>query len=177
MMTIIKLVKKAQKGDQKAFLKLFQEFEKDIYRTAYVYVKKQEDALDVVQETAYRAFKSIENLREPKYFKTWLIKITITCSIDLLRQRKRVVYLEPEITEQTQGEVDKDIPLSVTLKDLLDLLDEPEKGIIILRFYHGYTIREVAEFVELPLGTVKTILYRALNKLRQHVKEDHFYEQ
>lgn len=77
-------MKKAQKGNDEAFLKLFQEYEKDIYRTAFVYVKNQEDALDIVQETAYRSFKSIKDLKEPKYFKTWLIRIAISCAIDIL---------------------------------------------------------------------------------------------
>ena len=74
---INRLVKKAQKGDDRAFIKLFQRYEADIYRMAYVYVKNESDALDVVQEVAYRAFKKIETLKDPDYFKTWLIKITI----------------------------------------------------------------------------------------------------
>ncbi|WP_319005818.1 hypothetical protein [Metabacillus niabensis] len=52
----IRLVKKAQNGDDKAFLKLFQKLQEDIYRTAYVYVKNKDDALDVVQEVAYQSF-------------------------------------------------------------------------------------------------------------------------
>ena len=77
---MLNLIKKAQKGNDKAFLTLFQQYEQDIYRTAFVYVKNQSDALDVVQETAYRSFKSIKDLKEPKYFKTWLIRIAISCA-------------------------------------------------------------------------------------------------
>ena len=87
------LIKKAQKGNDKAFLTLFQEYEQDIYRMAYIYVKNQNDALDVVQETAYRSFKSIGTLKEPRYFKTWLMRIAISCSLDILRKRKNVVPL------------------------------------------------------------------------------------
>ena len=95
----------------------------------------------------------------------------------MLRQRKKVVHLAPEVHEKLQSEELEDIPLSVTLQELINLLDEQEKSVVILRFYHGYTFKEVGEILDLPLGTVKTILYRSLNKLRQHVKEDHFYEQ
>lgn len=84
------MIEKARKGNDNAFLKLFQEYESVIYRTAFMYVKNQNDALDVVQETAYRSFKSIKNLNESKYFKTWLIKIAISCALDMLRKQKKL---------------------------------------------------------------------------------------
>jgi len=173
---IIQLVKEAQKGNDTAFIKLFQEFEEDIYRTAFIYVKNQEDALDVVQETAYRSFKSIKNLKEPKYLKTWIVKIAISCSIDLLRKKKNVIELKPEIEKIISNDVEKDIPLSITLEDLIDLLNENEKKIIILRYYFDFTIKEVAETLKIPLGTAKTILYRGLSKLRKNLIGDELYE-
>ncbi len=63
---MIRLVHKAQKGNEKAFLKLFQQYEEDIYRMAFVYVKNESDALDVVQEVAYRSFKKINTLKNPE---------------------------------------------------------------------------------------------------------------
>ncbi|MGE7591093.1 RNA polymerase sigma factor [Peribacillus sp. NPDC101480] len=169
-MIIIKLVKKAQKGDDTAFLKLFQQYEEDIYRMAYVYVKNESDALDVVQEVAYRSFKKIETLKNPEYFKTWLIKIAITCSIDLVRKNKNVVQLKPEYDECISFE-DEDIPLSITLQELLDQLNEDEKSIVILKFYEGYSFKEIADLLNMPIGSAKSVLYRALGKLRKQFKE------
>ncbi|MCU6603354.1 sigma-70 family RNA polymerase sigma factor [Peribacillus frigoritolerans] len=169
-MIIIKLVKKAQKGDDKAFIKLFQQYEEDIYRMAYVYVKNESDALDVVQEVAYRSFKKIETLKNPEYFKTWLIKIAITCSIDLVRKNKNVVQLKPEYDECISFE-DGDIPLSITLQELLDQLNEDEKSIVILKFYEGYSFKEIADLLNMPIGSAKSVLYRALGKLRKQFKE------
>ncbi|KRF58280.1 RNA polymerase [Bacillus sp. Soil768D1] len=169
-MIIIKLVIKAQKGDDKAFLKLFQQYEEDIYRMAYVYVKNESDALDVVQEVAYRSFKKIETLKNPEYFKTWLIKIAITCSIDLVRKNKNVVQLKPEYDECISFE-DEDIPLSITLQELLDQLNEDEKSIVILKFYEGYSFKEIADLLNMPIGSAKSVLYRALGKLRKQFKE------
>lgn len=77
-------MKKAQKGNDEAFLTLFQQYEVEIYRVAYVYVKNKEDALDVVQEVAYQSFKKIDTLNNPEYFKTWLMKITMNCAINLI---------------------------------------------------------------------------------------------
>lgn len=126
--------------------------------------------MDVVQEVAYRSFKRIETLKNPEYFKTWLIKITITCSIDLIRKNKKVIQLKPEY-EEFIGSVDEDVSLSITLQELLEQLNENEKSIIILKFYQGYSFKEIADLLNMPLGTAKSVLYRALHKLRKNFKE------
>lgn len=162
---IIRIVKKAQKGNDRAFLKLFQQYEEDIYRMAYVYVKNKEDALDVVQEVAYQSFKRIGTLKKAEYFKTWLMKIAINCAINLVKKNKKVVQLKPEFEEFIASD-DEDILLNISLKDLIDGLKDDEKSVVLLRFYHNYTFKEVAEVLDMPLGTAKSILYRALAKLR-----------
>ncbi|WP_174734964.1 sigma-70 family RNA polymerase sigma factor [Mesobacillus harenae] len=172
---MIRLVQKAQNGNDKAFLKLFQKYEVDIYRMAYVYVKNESDALDVVQEVAYKAFKKIDTLKNPDFFKSWLLRIAITCSIDVIRKNKQVVHLKPEYNEMI-GLEDDDIPLSITLQELLEQLNEHERSIVMLKFYEGYSFKEIAELVNMPLGSVKSVLYRALAKLRKECKEADFYE-
>jgi RNA polymerase sigma-70 factor, ECF subfamily len=136
---------------------------------AFTYVKNQNDALDVVQETAYRSFKKIDTLKNPEYFKTWLIKIAINCAIELVRKNKKVIELKPQY-EEFVGFEDEDVSLSVTLQDLLDQLNEDEKSIIILRFYQEYSLKEISDLLNMPLGTTKSLLYRGLIKLRKKLK-------
>ncbi|QHW32052.1 sigma-70 family RNA polymerase sigma factor [Paenibacillus rhizovicinus] len=172
-MTIIERVKRARQGDETAFLELFQQYEADIYRTAYAYVGNPEDALDIVQETAYRSFKSIGGLKEPKYFKTWLIKIAMGCAVDLFRKRKQEAAWRPEYGEAlTIGDENDDLPLSLSLRTWIEALDADEKHVILLRYYYDYTIREMAEIMDIPLGTGKTLLYRALRKLRMRAEAE-----
>jgi len=120
-MDIVHLVEKAQQGSETAYLELFQKHEEMIYRMAFVYVRNQEDALDIVQETAYRSFKSIKSLRQPKHFVTWLTKIAINCSVNLLKQRRKIVQFYPNKLNAFYTE-NEDIHLSLTLDDLLDNL-------------------------------------------------------
>jgi len=171
-----KLIKKAQNGNDRAFLTLFQTYEQDVYRMAFVYVKNQNDALDVVQETAYRSFKTIQNLTDTDYFKTWLIRIAINCSIDLLRKRKNVIQLDTAMIEDFPSAMKDQIDLKVTLNELMEELTEIEKSVVLLRFYQGLTFEETAEVLDIPLGTSKTILYRSLKKLRKNLKGADFYE-
>lgn len=171
------LVKKAQKGDDVAFYALFHQYEQDIYRMAFVYVKNQNDALDVVQETAYRSFKAIKTLKDPSLFKTWLIRIAVNCSLDVLRKRKAVVRLLPKVEENISGNLnEEDVSLEITVRDLIEQLNEDEKGVVLLRFFEDLSFKEIAETLEIPLGTAKTILYRALDKLRKNWKGADIYE-
>ncbi|WP_148357383.1 sigma-70 family RNA polymerase sigma factor [Peribacillus simplex] len=172
-MKIERLVRKAQKGDKNAFEKLFQNYKEEIYRTAFIYMRTQEDSLDIVQEVAYKAFKSIKFLKEPKYFKTWLIKIVITCSIDMLRQHNKIFSIKPEHMELITIGKEEDIALSLYLQTLIEEISETEKSVILLKYFHDYTLNEIAITLDMPLGTIKTTLYRALEKLRKRLnKED-----
>lgn len=85
-------------------MKLIEEYQDDIYRTALFYTKDQDDALDIVQEAAFRSFSRIHTLKNPQFFKTWLMKITMHAATDLLRKKKKVVHLKPEYTEYIGAE-------------------------------------------------------------------------
>lgn len=143
---------------------------------AYVYVKNKEDALDVVQEVAYQSFKKIDTLQKPQYFKTWLIKIAINSAINIVNKNKKVIHLNPNY-ESVKGLEDENIPLTLSIQEMIDTLEEDEKSVILLRFYHDQTFKEISNLLDIPLGTAKSVLYRALDKLRKEYKEDDIYEQ
>jgi len=82
-MSIEKRVNKAKKGNEKAFQALIEIEKHKLYRIAYLYVKKEEDALDVVQETIYKAFISIKQLKDAAYFSTWITRILINTAINI----------------------------------------------------------------------------------------------
>ncbi|AMM95450.1 RNA polymerase [Peribacillus simplex] len=175
-MNIIASNHRNPEDNDKAFLGLFRQYEQDIYRMAYVYVKNKDDALDIVQETAYRSFLKFNTLNDLKFFKTWIIKITINCAIDLLRKKKKVVHLNIEEDEFISNSTE-DIPLSLTLQDLLEALNEDEKTVLLLKYYQGYTFGEISEILNIPLSTVKSVLYRALQNLSKKTRRVDMYEQ
>ncbi|MCL1694295.1 sigma-70 family RNA polymerase sigma factor [Lysinibacillus sp. BPa_S21] len=164
------LVQRAKEGDAEAFAQLFSQFEIDLYKMAYVYVGNEADALDVVQEVAYRSFKYIHSLQSVTYVKTWLMRIVINCASDLLKKRgqNRPFEAELEIGEESLEE----LPEKWALEDVMAKLTKEEKDVILLRFYHDYTLSQVAQVLQLKLGTTKTILYRALKKLKQALEQE-----
>lgn len=171
-------VKKAQRGDEDAYIQLFKKHEAQLYRTAYLYVRNEEDALDIVQETAYRSFKALKSLKNPALFQTWLVRICITCSLDLLRKNKNIVYMEDfeEIEkaaflqgvgmQQSQGIQGEN---RVDIMDMLSCLEPEEKSIVLLKYYYDYTFETIGEMLKIPVGTAKTKVYGAMRKLRIEV--------
>ncbi|WMX58713.1 sigma-70 family RNA polymerase sigma factor [Peribacillus sp. R9-11] len=176
MINIIESNYRNPEDNDKAFLGLFRQYEQDIYKMAYVYVKNKDDALDIVQETAYQSFLKFNTLNDLKLFKTWIIKITINCAIDLLRKKKKVILLNKEVVEFISNSTD-DIPLSLTLQDLLEELNEDEKTVLLLKYFQGYTFSEISEIINTPLSTVKSVLYRALQNLRKKTRRSDMYGQ
>ncbi|WP_232242869.1 sigma-70 family RNA polymerase sigma factor [Paenibacillus sp. GSMTC-2017] len=139
-----------------------------IYRIAYTYVRNKDDALEIVQETVYRAIISIHKLREPQYFNTWLTKIAVNYALTFIRNAKKTVSIEGTsepsyVRERTEEYID--------LQQAVDSLDEKARTIIILRYFEDLSIKEVADIVDMPLSTVKSIIYRALEKLNLNLKE------
>lgn len=172
MKTNKELIKSAKRRNPDAYFQLFQQYEKQIYWTAYIQVKNEEDALDIVQETAYLSYKNINSLREESNFKSWLMRIAYHCTVDLLRKKNKVVHLHPEYEGAIPSEIDyeEDISLRLSLDQVMAYLNPMERTAITLRYYHGYKLKEISEIMDIPIGTVKTLLYRSLDQLKKKIE-------
>ncbi|HHY06745.1 MAG TPA: sigma-70 family RNA polymerase sigma factor [Clostridia bacterium] len=147
---------------------VIQEQEK-YYRLAYSYVKNADDALDIVQESIYKAVASIDSLKNPGYIKTWFYRIVVNTALDFLRQSKKVVIVEEEVLSGfSESKVDTYADLD--LQRAMEKLPLSYRSIIVLRFFEDLKIEEVAEVLDVNVNTVKTRLYKALEKLRLEIK-------
>lgn len=135
------------------------------YRLAYSYVKNKDDALDIVQESIYKAISSIESLKNPSYIKTWFYKIIVNTSLDFLRKRKRLILGDEEFLA-TYDSGTEDHYENIDLKKALDDLPDDYRSIVILRYFEDFKIKEVAEILGENVNTIKTRLYKSLDKLR-----------
>lgn len=135
------------------------------YRLAFSHVKNIDDALDIVQESIYKAFSSIDSLKEPSHIKTWFYRIIVNTALDFLRKRKRLIIVDDaNLAGYDSGRVDnyQDFDLQKALEDL----PEKYRSIIILRYFEDLKIEEVAEILNRNVNTVKSQLYKALETLR-----------
>jgi RNA polymerase sigma-70 factor, ECF subfamily len=154
------LVEKAINGNEQAFEALVKNESEKLYKTAFLYVRNKEDALDVLQETIYKAFVSIEQLKQPEFFYSWLTKILIRTAYDLLRKRKKIV-LDENIINNMSDETSKDIEDKIDIINAVSRLNKNYQTVIILFYYQDLTIHQIAETMGKPESTIKTYLRRA----------------
>ena len=162
-------VKQAQQGNEAAFLSLLNKEQDKIYRMIFAYVQNETDAIEVFQQVTIRAFEGIAQLREPLYFSTWLMRIAINQSITYVKKRDRERAVAPETLHLIEADY-KPIEEQLDLWQALQSLPNHYKTALLLQFYHDYTVPQIAEVVELPIGTVKTHIRRGLQMLRQQLK-------
>lgn len=164
-MEVESLVIAAQNGDDNAFFELISSIKEKMYHTAYCYLKNETDALEAVQETTCKAYVKLKNLKEPKYFNTWITRILINYCIDEIKRKKKLVYIEEE---KISGGKEQNTNF-IEILNLLDRMEPRYKKIIILKYIEDLTIHDIAEIMKCPEGTVKTWTSRALEQLRNLV--------
>ncbi|MGG5371674.1 TIGR02954 family RNA polymerase sigma-70 factor [Enterococcus sp. AZ196] len=131
--------------------------------TAYLYVHNKEDSLDIVQETSYQAFKSIKNLKNPQYFKTWMMRILMNTAVKF-KKNNSIVFVEEVANEGASISINKEEHLDLLFA--LNELKEDYRLVIILHYYHDLTVKSISEVLQIPEGTVKTNLFRGREKLK-----------
>lgn len=138
-----------------------------LYRTAYLYLGSESDALEAVDEAVYQALRALGKLREPAFFETWLTRIVLNECHRELRRRRRLVG-EESLPEGAGPDAYDALPL----KEAIRRLPEELRAVIILRFFAGYTQAETAAALDIPQGTAATRQRRALELLRLELGEE-----
>lgn len=155
--------------DQETFAARAEAVKARLYRTAYLYLGSEADALDAVDETVYQALRGLKRLRDPALFETWITRILINTCHNELRRRKRFYPNGEEALPDTAAPDDYD-PLP--LKEAVGRLPEELRAVIILRFFAGYSQAETAAALGIPQGTAATRQKRALALLRLELGEE-----
>jgi RNA polymerase sigma-70 factor, ECF subfamily len=186
------VVLRARAGQEAAYRELIRRYERPVFALLFRMVRDRELAEDLAQETFVKALNAIDSYRPEFKFSSWIFKIANNAAIDHLRRRELdTLSLDgsphaetPEAMQATALQIGarQESPLdTVEAKELGGAIEEaigalrPEyRSCILLRHVEGRAYEEIAEILNLPLGTVKTYIHRARNELRQslaHLKE------
>lgn len=139
------------------------------YRLAYSYVKNEQDALDVIQESIQKALLSLDQINDINTIKSWFYKIVVYTSLDLLRKRKKIIVTETTQLETTiKGKIDDYTDLD--LQQAIDELPHKYRIIIILRYFEDFKLEEIAAVLDENVNTIKTRLYKAHKMLRLKIE-------
>jgi RNA polymerase sigma-70 factor (ECF subfamily) len=175
------LVERAKTGNQKAYAELMQRYKDSIFFMVLKMVNNKDDAMDITVTTFAKAFENLEKYRPEFAFSTWLFRIATNGSIDFIRKKKLATTsidamggsgengddrifeiksdgLNPEETSIKKQQTEQ-------LKEIIDKLPARYKTLIILRYFDELSYEEIAERLDLPLGTVKAQLFRGRDLL------------
>ena len=171
----IKLIKESMKGNKESFGILIKNNKEYLYKMVFLYVKDEQDALEVIHETVYRAFLNIEKLKKAKFFNTWITRILINVSIDFLKKKgKNEMLDESTPIRKEKCEISTDEKLD--LYNAIDLLNDNYKTVIIMMYFNDMKIKDISKVMEIPENTVKTYLRRAKQALGEVLKEGYLNE-
>jgi len=159
------LVKKAQQQDAEAFIQLMEMHKESMYKIAHSYLKRDADIADAMQETILDCFEKIQTLKNPNYFKTWLIRILINNCNDIIRKESKVCLLEHYEGLEIEA-VAEDL---MEFRELLNSIDEKYRTILILYYVEGYKIREIAGLLDMNESTVNSRLRRSRMMLKKEL--------
>lgn len=168
MLTDVRDVQAAMAGDRQALERLLKGQYQQLYKTAFLYVKNEADALDIVQDSVIKIMTKINSLTQPDYFNTWAVRIVIHTSLDLIRRPSRQVSSD-QLIECHQ-------PSKLSAESRLDIhggiasLPEDLQEITILHYFHGCKVKEISLITDEPIGTTKYKLHRARGMLRQYLE-------
>ena len=156
----------AKKVDKVAFERLVRKHSVSLYRIARGILKCESDIEDATQETIIKAYKKLASLKSDLYFKTWLIKILVNECNYILRVNKKTVVLVETETASPDNQYE-----SLELFSVVQSLDPNLRIVTLLFYYEGLPQKDIAEVLELPVGTVSSRLSRSREKLRALITE------
>lgn len=172
-----RLIKKAKAGSLEAFEQLILQYEKRIYNYCYRMTNNQEDAEDLAQEVFIKVYKSLHSFKGSSQFSTWIYRIAYNTCVDKFRKEKMVLV---SLTQNDEEDKDMDLPSHEplpedqivsreqyqALRECISTLKPEYKTAVILRDIQNYTYEEIADILNIPLGTVKSHISRGRAALR-----------
>lgn len=164
------LIKQSQWGNDDAFEKLIDRYGGYLYKMAFLYVKNEQDAMDIYQETVLKAYLNITKLKDRKAFKTWITKILVNNVYTKNNQAKKVQ--ENHIKLDTKEFNHIDIEEKIDLYDAIDILEEKYRTPIILQYFYDLTTKQISEITNFNENTIKTNIRRGKKKIYEILKEE-----
>jgi len=174
------LIIEAQAGDVSAFHELVAMFDGKIMTLAYQLTQNKQDAEDLYQEAFIKAYKNISKFRFQSEFYTWMYRITINTFYNMKRKLSKYHFQEPgeeghqdpisHLTDHDQSSQNAQ-EIQSAVKNAAQKLPIKQRTAFMLKHMQNLKIREIANIMDIGEGTVKKYLFRAMEKLREELKE------
>ena len=178
------LIVEARKGDERAYRALLMRYERAVYNVCYKMVRDKEQARDLAQEAFMKVFAMLDRYNPAFAFSNWLLKITSNLCIDAMRKRRVDTLPMDEPIPSARGDIERQYPSpnagpdkALLDKERTDLLHRAVENLpdhyrimIVLRHQQDLSYEQIAQVLDLPLGTVKARIHRAREMLKHRLE-------
>lgn len=180
----IHLIERVCSGDIDAFQEIVERYKKKVYYIAYDIVGDFHDAEDISQEVFIKMYRALNRFRKDAKMSSWLYQITVNTSIDSLRKRRKKPHISVDDIAQIRASEnayqcaspdsnpERKAVASLMQKHIdlaLHKITPQERAAFVMRHYNEFKINEIADVLEVSSGTVKSLLFRALKKMRREL--------
>ena len=160
----LRLVKLARKGDREAFTQLVVANERMLSRVAMATLKNPDHAADAVQDTVLQAWESLGQLRQPRYFKTWVVRILLNKCYRISAQRS--LYAHSQLEETLLAGEQPDWDQSLDVASALQAMGEQDRLLLGLFYFDRLSTREIAQALGLSESCVRQRLHRGRKRFQ-----------
>lgn len=163
------LIARCQAGEREAFGVLLNRYRDRVVNLAYQLLRQRDDAEDVAQEAFIQAFTALDSFRGEAQWFTWLYRITVNLCLHRKRRAKETEPLQAaSVSERPETtDVESQALTKLMVERTLDTLSEPLRVVLILREMHDLSYEEIAEVLDIPIGTVRSRLNEARRRFRE----------
>jgi RNA polymerase sigma-70 factor, ECF subfamily len=157
--------------DDDYFIELVLSVKGMAYKLAYCYLHNSNDSMDAVSNALEMAYIHKHKLRNHEYFKTWFMKIVINECKKILRKHQKIRFISEKliINNDLSRHSKFDNYENTDLICAIKKIDPFDRLLILMKYYMGYTLDEISQIVNLPVGTVKTKIYSSLKKIKKNI--------
>ncbi len=148
--------------------------ESAMYALARSILKNDQDAADAISESILKAYRNIDQLKNLRAFKPWMLKIVNNTCLDMLRKRRYTVDIEEQY-DLEDDTVNKDVPMQLAVRDAVEQLSQPYRTVVVLYYFESMSLFEISKVTGSSVGAVKTQLSRARGMLRSSLNKEDFF--
>ena len=159
-------------SNPEAFERLVNSVKTKLYKTSMAILKNDDDACDAIQEALISAYKYYDTLKEEKYFATWITRILINKCYDIIKKNQKVSYLNKQVEINENTAYYDEYKIDSRLEKALNSIDSDLRTTTVLYYYDDFSVEEISDILNIPVGTVKSRLSRAREKLYNLLKEE-----
>ena len=161
------VIAKARAGDEEAFAALVKLHMPYVYRTAFAFVHRREEAEDAAQEVFIKIYRSLPQLKEVQAFPSWFKQLISRTCLDRLKKGDVALLADTDIAGKSVPSVAEEVERRLIVREAIRKLNREHREVLLLREWQGYDYQEIAVFLGIPVGTVKSRLHTAREQLKK----------